>query len=398
MSVLDKQTVLFAGSERYAEPLPETQRKKLKGLGRCFDPFIIAFHNGAGFQSKRIEGATLLLLPSKLPRPFRYSIHFTVTFFLTLHGALTRKYRSVVAQSPYEALAPALALLPWKLFALSKKPKLIIEVHADWKEGVMLYHRTFFSRAEKILRHGVARVSFSQADAFRAISGYCRNMIPAGGKPVFVFPTFTDIESFVSAPDIQSVENREGYPRPYFIYAGMLIYLKGITHLINAFSRISEKYPDAGLVIAGKGDEETHLRNQVEKLALSSRVHFAGHVHQDRLAMLIKESAALVLPSLTEGLGRVAIEALVLERPVVASGVGGLPEIIEDGKTGMLVAPGDEEGLSRALSWILEHPESAGSMGKAGRQYVLKRFDYDQYFNAYKKMVKETCDSGVMVP
>ncbi len=385
--------VLFAGSERYADIPSETQKKKLKGLKGFFNPFIIAFNNGFVFKSIHIEGVPIFLIPSKLPRPVRYILHFVVSFFLTLHGVLTKKYQAVVAQSPFEALAPALALLPLKAFGFSIKPKLIIEIHADWKEGVMLYHRYFFSRAEKLIRYIVARFTFSQADVFRAISQYSYKLIPSNEKPVFVFPTFTDIESFIAPSNRHPEKTLKSYKKPYFIYAGMLIYLKGIHHLINAFKGVSEKYPDASLVIAGKGSDYLKLRKQAEGLKLISKIHFTGHVHQDLLATLIKESAALVLPSLTEGLGRVAIEALLLERPVIASAVGGLPEIIEDGKTGFLVPPMDEEALGMAMLKVLENQTLADCMGKTGKEHVLKKFDYSRYFNAYRTMIEKICDN-----
>ena len=106
------------------------------------------------------------------------------------------------------------------------------------------------------------------------------------------------------------------------------------------------KHPRAKLVIAGQGREEENLKSLAQELGLSQQVMFAGFLEQTVLAAYIKGSRALVLPSLTEGLGRVAIEAQFLGRPVIASRVGGIPEIIADGETGLLVEPEDSRGLA----------------------------------------------------
>ena len=138
-----------------------------------------------------------------MPRLLRYGLHFIYSFFYTLNGALRGTYRAIIAQSPYEALAPALALLPWKLFRSRTKPRLIVEVHSDWGEGAMLYHHySPLAWLEKPLRKLVGSVSLSQADAYRVISEYCRSLVPDNKKPVFVFPTFTDLDSF-SDPSLE---------------------------------------------------------------------------------------------------------------------------------------------------------------------------------------------------
>jgi hypothetical protein len=87
----------------------------------------------------------------------------------------------------------------------------------------------------------------------------------------------------------------------------------------------------------------------------------------------------------------VAIEAHLLERPVIASRVGGIPEIVSDEKTGLLVEPGDAESLGNALVKLLDNPELADSMGKAGKGAVINKFNYQTYYRSYYDMVRETC-------
>ncbi len=353
---------------------------------------IISFGNGSSFQKFAFAGSCLVLLPSDMPRLLRYGLHFIYSFFYTLNGALRGTYRAIIAQSPYEALAPALALLPWKLFWSHKKPRLIVEVHSDWGAGAMLYHHYApFAWLEKPLRKLVGSVSLSQADAYRVISEYCRSLVPDNKKPVFVFPTFTDLDSF-SDPMPETVqEAAKTVGGPYVIFVGMLIYLKGIQYLIKAFKEVQLKHPGAKLVIAGQGREEENLKSLAQELGLSQQVMFAGFLEQTVLAAYIKGSRALVLPSLTEGLGRVAIEAQFLGKPVIASRVGGIPEIIADGETGLLVEPEDSRALADAMVRLLDDAQLAERMGTAGRNAVLKKFNYQDYFRSYHAMVHKVC-------
>jgi len=322
----------------------------------------------------------------------RYLLHFMYSWCYALSGALTKKYRAIIAQSPYEAVAPALALLPWKLFRSSAKPKLIVEIHSDWGAGAMLYHHASpLARLEKPLRKLVGRLSLSQADAYRAVSEYCRSLVSHHQKPAYIFPAFTDLESFsaAAAECVQVAAKIIG--GPYFMYAGMLIYLKGIQDLIRAMQEVLQKQPQVKLVIAGRGAEEQNLRSLAQELGITEKVLFVGHLDQSMLAAYMKNCLALVLPSLTEGLPRVVIEAQLLGKPVIASRVGGIPEIIADGETGVVVEPKDWQALARAMVTILEDPALAERMGSAARAQMGEKFNYQNYYTAYHAMVQQVC-------
>ncbi len=90
----------------------------------------------------------------------------------------------------------------------------------------------------------------------------------------------------------------------------------------------------------------------------------------------------------TEGLGMVLLEAMRYEKPVVASAVGGIPDIVEDGVSGLLVPPGDFSALAGALTYLLEHPEQARELGQAARRYNAERFDWDRIVDAYWQLYR----------
>jgi glycosyltransferase involved in cell wall biosynthesis len=267
-----------------------------------------------------------------------------------------------------------------------------VEIHSDWGAGAMLYHHaSTLAWLEKPLRKIVATVSLSQADSYRAVSEYCRSLVPHNAKPVYVFTAFTDLDNFINPSSKLVEEAAKRIECPYFMYAGMLIYLKGIQYLIRALHEVLQKKPQVKLLIAGKGAEEQNLRSLTQELGITEQVMFVGHLNQKILAGYIKNSLALVLPSLTEGLPRVVIEAQLLGKPVIASRVGGIPEIITDGETGILVEPQDGHALARAMVQILEYPVLAGRMGSFGRAQMSEKFNYQNYYTAYHTMVRQVC-------
>jgi glycosyltransferase involved in cell wall biosynthesis len=384
--------VLFLSSTRYANPPDQTLQKKWRGLAPFFQSTVISFGDNRAPTELLFEGSCCLLIPSGWPRLVRYLLHFMYSFCYALSGALFKEYRAIIAQSPYEGVAPALALLPWKLFRSSAKPKLIVEIHSDWGEGVMLYHHASpLAWIEKPLRKLAGRLSLSQADAYRAVSEYCRSLVSDNRKPAYIFPAFTDLDSFSAATAECVREAAAKIGEPYFMYAGMLIYLKGIQDLIRAMHAVLQQHPQIKLVIAGKGVEEQKLRSLALELGITEHVMFAGHLDQSMLADYMKNCLALILPSLTEGLPRVVIEAQMLGKPVIASQVGGIPEIIADGETGFLVEPQDWQALARAMLKIIENPALAERMGSAAQTRVREKFNCQNYYTAYHAMIQQVC-------
>lgn len=146
---------------------------------------------------------------------------------------------------------------------------------------------------------------------------------------------------------------------------------KGIQHLIDAIPRIADS--GTRLVIVGDGDHGDALHRQVARLGIADEVLFTGM--REDVAELLAMSDLFVLPTLGDVLPTVVAEAMAVGLPIVASNVGGLPEMVDDGTTGLLVAPGDPAALAAACSDLLANPSRAAAMGRAGRLLVRERFD-----------------------
>ena len=139
--------------------------------------------------------------------------------------------------------------------------------------------------------------------------------------------------------------------------------VKGLTHLIRAFAATHSEFPELRLEIAGEGPERGPLEAQARALGLAGCINFLGW--QDDLAPVLSRWQIFVLPSLEEGFGIAALEAMAAGLPVVATAAGGLPELVEHGRTGWLVPPGDSAALANRLRELVADPELGARMGAA---------------------------------
>lgn len=164
---------------------------------------------------------------------------------------------------------------------------------------------------------------------------------------------------------------------------------KGHAVLLDAFQEIRQIKRQAKLVIVGEGYLLNDLKGLVEKNGMNGAVMFAGF--QADVAPLIATFDVAVLPSLFEGMGRVLLEAMAMEKPVVATRVGGIPDLVEHGVNGYLVRPGSAEELKDALLRILDDQALARKMGQEGRKRTSKEFDasamVDSIERVYRKLL-----------
>jgi glycosyltransferase involved in cell wall biosynthesis len=162
----------------------------------------------------------------------------------------------------------------------------------------------------------------------------------------------------------------DGNPR--LLCVGRLVPVKGHDTLLRAFAEARAAVPALTLDIAGDGPLRAGLEQLAAELGLDGAVRFLGRV--DNVASEMERSFAVVVPSRGEGFGMVALEAAERGRPVIASAVGGLPEIVEDGVTGSLVPSDDVASLAAAIVGLVRDPERAAAMGRAARERAIAEF------------------------
>jgi glycosyltransferase involved in cell wall biosynthesis len=333
--------VLFVGRTRYRLPLDPALARKWDALGDAMDLQVLARaaeRNGHGDARFR------------LARPIKPRALDGAAFYASLPFRIARELRRrrpdvVLTQSPYEAAA---ALAARRL--AGSRARIVVELHGDWRTATRLYGSPL-RRALEPLTEPVARAALRRADVVRTISGYTTELIrPLGREPAAVFPAYVDLSAFVARPPAPLPE------APVVLFVGVLERYKGVDVLAEAWPRVAAEVPGAALRLIGDGP----LAGAVERLD----ARWDRRVSSEEVARALDEASLLVLPSRSEGLPRIVIEAFCRGRAVIGSRVGGIPDLVQDGVNGLLVEPGDRAGLEHALVGLLSDRTLAERLGR----------------------------------
>jgi glycogen(starch) synthase len=178
------------------------------------------------------------------------------------------------------------------------------------------------------------------------------------------------------------------FSNPVLLCLGRLTSEKGFDAAVAAFAVVIEHVPRARLIVAGDGSERVSLERVVRTLGLEAAVEFPGWIPPDRVPALMNSATLVLVPSRYEAFGLTALEAAQMARPVVATRVGGLAEVVVDGETGLLVEPDDETALARAIVTLLQDPERATQLGLASRERAQRVFSLDRCAEAYDSLYR----------
>ena len=323
-----KPRLLLVSRTRYAIPLSPSLARKFEALGERFTVRVLA----TAADGTALDDGVFHLLPraSRLDGPL---------FWLRLPGRLRRIVRAfdpavIVTQSPYEAAFAAIA---------RTGAPVVVELHGDWRTATRLYG----SPTRKLLSplaDAVAAFGLRRAAAVRTVSPYTSGLLrELGVEPAGEFAAFMDLELFLDRPTVPLPAE----PRALFV--GVLELYKNIDGLVEIWRRVAANVPDATLRIVGRGSQ----RPLVEQLVAESggRVTWDERLTQGEVARALDDATCLVLPSRSEGMGRVLIEAFARARPAVAMRVGGIRDVVTDDVSGLLRA--DDAGLAEALAAVL---------------------------------------------
>jgi glycosyltransferase involved in cell wall biosynthesis len=329
-----KPRVLLVGRTRYALPLAPTLARRFDALRAQVELRVLAAGSGSD--------ETFHLVPA-LP------VADGAAYYAALPLRIARELRSfrpdaVLAQSPYEGAA---ALAGRRLAGV--RTPVVVDVHGDPRTFTRLYgSRT--RRALSPAGDALARRTIRAADAVRTVSPYTTQLVrDLGVEPADEFPAFMDLTAFGGDPQPLPEE-----PRALFV--GVLERYKGIDVLLRAWPKVGV----GELRIIGDGS----LR---ELVAGREDVEWAASVEPTDVARALDASWCLVLPSRSEGMGRVLVEAFCRGRAVVGTGVGSIPDLVQDGENGLLVPPDDAPALIDALRWVLSDRALAERLGASAR-------------------------------
>ena len=219
----------------------------------------------------------------------------------------------------------------------------------------------------------VFRRVIGKSGAITTVSSWLASQVQelAPGASPIVAPMPVAVERF--QPHGEREKNR-------FLFAGRLNRQKGLDHLLRAFAAMQGL---AMLDVVGEGTMEKELKLLASQLGISDRVTWHGQITQPELVRRYQQATAVVVPSIDEGLGLVAAEALLCETPVIAFRSGGLTDIVKHDETGLLVTPGETHELAGAMDVVLEQPDRVAALARNGREYVLEGFSPESAARRY---------------
>ncbi|MCL7973663.1 MAG: glycosyltransferase family 4 protein [marine benthic group bacterium] len=242
-------------------------------------------------------------------------------------------------------------------------------VELNWVKGSMPRLMPFLRWTARSA-DAVTAISTSTADAVRQLTD----------TPVYIVPYGAAFEDDGLPVRCSALRGE----RPLrLLFVGRLVERKGVEVLVRALSALSA-FPDAELTVIGTGERATIIERTARVHGVADRVRMLGSVSRDRLVESYEDHDIFVLPAVvdekgdTEGLGVVLLEALRFERPVIASGIGGITDIVEHGRSGLLVPPGDSDALASAIEEMARDPERARAMAATGREDVRRQFGWER--------------------
>jgi glycosyltransferase involved in cell wall biosynthesis len=340
--VAAKPRVLIVGRSRYRLPLAGGLERKFDALTAELEVRVLA--SGSG------RDETFHLVPRRdaLDGPrFWAELPFRVWWELE-----TFQPDAVLAQSPYEAAA---------VLAARRNEPVIVDIHGDWRTATRLYG----SGARELLAPLADRLALAalrRVDAVRTISTYTTELVRAVGvEPAATFPAFMDLDPFLGPTKPLPEQTRA-------LFVGVLERYKDVDGLATAWRMAAPRLAGVTLHIVGTGSR-THVIEQLVR-DLPEQTEWVPVVTNDDVPAVLDAATVLVLPSRSEGLGRILIETLCRGRPIVATRVGGITDLVRDGENGLLVPANDPAALADALVRVLTDRDLAARLAAAARPSV----------------------------
>ena len=324
------------------------------GLRAIGERATLVAHPGGELRTRAAEGLDLIPLAPRAEMDLQAAWR--------LSRLLKRLRPEIVhAHDPHGVAMAALAL---SMSTEPAKPPLVASRRVD-------FH---------IRGNALSRWKYRQVDLFVCASEAIRKMLVGDGIPDARTATVhegIDIGRVDAAPPARLHEEFWlPHEAPVVGNVAALVPHKGQRHLIDAAALVIRQVPDARFILAGEGELRGALERQIKDLRLEKHVFLAGF--RPDVLSVHKSFDIFVLSSVTEGLGTSLLDAMACSKPIVGTRAGGIPEVVKDGETGILVSPRDHEALASALVKLLKDPALRERLGAAGRVRVCERFSAER--------------------
>jgi glycosyltransferase involved in cell wall biosynthesis len=367
---------VFLGKTRIPLPPTPDHERKYEIHGRYLRSIVVCV--GDRVRVGRVGGASVFTVPTFRPRLLSAVAFYTGGPVSALVLSSGRRRTAVVCQSPYEAFGVILLgrMLPRKLRA-----QVQVELHGDWRTASRLYG----SSARRLASCGADRIAtwaLRRADRVRTVSRVLEQLARANGYagPIDRFVAFSDYSMFFDTPPTPL------RIQPHVLFVGVLERYKAVDVLLGVWPSVLDRVPHATLTLVGTGSLESRLSDRIRRERLSESVRLRRPVPRSELRRLLDDSWALVLPSRSEGLPRIVLEAMAAGRAVVATNVGGIEELVADGINGRVVPSDDRSALADALVDVLADRRRAEAMGRESRRRAIERDPLGEYEAGIKRL------------
>lgn len=235
----------------------------------------------------------------------------------------------------------------------------------------------------------ITRLSIEKSDGVTAVSEYLRELTRREFEmdgPITVIPNFVNCDVFRPSRD-EILRGKYALPgERILIHVSNFRPVKRVNHVVEVFDRVQRQVP-ARLLMVGDGPERSNAEWLAHNKGLEDRALFLGK--QDSIAELLGVADLLLLPSDTESFGLVALEAMACQVPVIASRVGGLPEVVRDGRDGYLVTPGDVTTMASRAVELLTDPGRHRTMGRNARDFAMEKFCSTKIIPLYEEYYRQ---------
>ncbi len=332
-------------------------------------------------QHKGIYGVLLPVITNK----YLNVAYFTIAGLFKIRK-LHKQYDFDIYQAS-DAGGAILALIASKIYG----KKFVFEVQGDIFDYPSHVGGKFHSSLVKFFSEMIVK----KADYIRIVSPFLYEPLDRfsiSREKIFLVPPRCDSALFSEknvAKDRPGVLCKNQYN---LLFVGNLITAKGVDILLEAFSLIVRENSNIGLVFVGDGEEKVRLRARAKELGIDEKVFLLGRIQYNTIPTYMYYSNILILPSIEEGVGRVLLEAMSLNLPIVASNVGGIPLVIDNNKDGLLFEVGDIESLKEKVLFLLNDTFFSKEMTRVAHQKFLENYEYEvsmkKFLNMYKAILK----------
>ena len=327
------------------------------------------------------------------PRVYEYDWHGIHVYRQGIHLRLPLDYSKSAPRLTYEKMKPIIKRIhkqfPFDLVYLATWGDLSLAMSWIAKEMRIPYiasaigdHTNLYYNKPDSIYYKYHREIFLGSEFVICVSNDLNKKVKAmteGKANTFTYYSGVDIQKFHPSSEIRAdFRDRLGYVDEDFviIFVGRLTRPKGVYELLEAFASLLSDNRSIKLLLVGSLLEQARVSKRIISLGIKSKVKLIGGVGHEEIPGYLNAADVFVLPSWMEGLPNVVMEACACERPVIASAVGGIPELIENNITGFLMTPKSAIDIAERLRFVITNPEIVADVAKSARHNMLKKFNY----------------------